>query len=442
MPHILFVNPWIYDFAAYDVWAKPLGLLTLAALARQHGLDVSYIDCVARFHPRAGPGDPRERCGRGPYLKTPVPKPASLATVRRTYSRYGIPHEWFMQDLAVLPKPDLVMMTGLMTYWYPGVVDAIRRIKKIYPDVPVVLGGIYATLCRPHAKAHTGAARVVAGPGEAAMFDLFEEMLGCRCEQSFDPDDLDTFPYPAYDLEHAVTCVPLMTSRGCPFSCDYCASRLLAPKRMARSPRHVAEEIRFWHHKYGVLDFVFYDDALLADAGNHIIPLLEEVIESGLKVRFHTPNAVHIRPVTKELAHLMYRAGFETLRLGLETFDFKCREMDHKVKQEEFFRAASYLKEAGFQKKQVGAYLLAGLPGQDLAVLEESIRAVHAAGVTPIPAYYTPIPGTPMWGKAVAASRYNLNADPLLTNNAVMPCQPGDFDWGVLSRIKALVQAY
>ena len=52
-PHILLVNPWIHDFAAYDVWAKPLGLLGLGAILRRHGCRVSYVDCLNRFHPRA-----------------------------------------------------------------------------------------------------------------------------------------------------------------------------------------------------------------------------------------------------------------------------------------------------------------------------------------------------------------------------------------------------
>ena len=43
-PHILCVNPWIHDFAAYDFWSKPLGLLTLAARLRQYGCKVSYVD--------------------------------------------------------------------------------------------------------------------------------------------------------------------------------------------------------------------------------------------------------------------------------------------------------------------------------------------------------------------------------------------------------------
>ena len=74
-PHILLVNPWIHDFAAYDFWAKPLGLLQIGAALRRHGCHVSYIDCLDRFHPQALPADPSKRHGRGPYLKSPLPAP-------------------------------------------------------------------------------------------------------------------------------------------------------------------------------------------------------------------------------------------------------------------------------------------------------------------------------------------------------------------------------
>ena len=83
---ILLVNPWIHDFAAYDVWARPLGLLTLAAILRLHGYRVSYLDCLDRFHPRAPQSDPFKRNGRGPYHKTEIPKPPGLADVPRTFS--------------------------------------------------------------------------------------------------------------------------------------------------------------------------------------------------------------------------------------------------------------------------------------------------------------------------------------------------------------------
>ena len=50
-PNILCINPWIYDFAAYDFWSKPLGLLYIAAYLRQFGLNVEVLDCLDKWHP-------------------------------------------------------------------------------------------------------------------------------------------------------------------------------------------------------------------------------------------------------------------------------------------------------------------------------------------------------------------------------------------------------
>ena len=112
VPHILLVNPWIHDFAAYDFWAKPMGLLTLAALLRSHDFLVSYIDCLDRFHPKAPAGDPAERYGRGPYLKTRIAKPRGLREVQRTFSRYGIRPRWLEEDLQALQPPDNLLGAG------------------------------------------------------------------------------------------------------------------------------------------------------------------------------------------------------------------------------------------------------------------------------------------------------------------------------------------
>ena len=48
---ILLINPWIYDFAAYDFWLKPLGLLYLGSLLRQNSHQVHFIDCLDPYHP-------------------------------------------------------------------------------------------------------------------------------------------------------------------------------------------------------------------------------------------------------------------------------------------------------------------------------------------------------------------------------------------------------
>jgi len=439
IPHILLINPWIHDFAAYDFWAKPMGLLYLASILAHHGYHVSYIDCLDRFHPAAPQIDPRARHGRGPYIKTRISKPGGLEDVPRNFSRYGISEKWFRKDLLSIPRPDLVLITSIMTYWYPGVQEAVGIVKEMYPDTPVLLGGIYASLCHDHAVHLSGADRVITGSGEKHLLKIVGDVTGHCVRPMFDPDDLDTYPFPAFDLQRKISYVPILTSRGCPFSCAYCASNFLNSKRMLRGPARVVEEIRYWYQKYGVMDFVFYDDALLVDPETHALPIFEEMIRSGVKVWFHTPNAVHIRGITRQTARLMMKAGFQTLRLGLETAVFENREeMDRKVTEDEFKRAVSCLKDAGFHKNQVGAYLLVGLPGQSLSSIADSIKTIKQYDVTPVPAYYSPIPHTALWKQAVASSRYDLETDPVFSNNAIFPCRREPFSWDMISYLKNL----
>lgn len=440
-PRILLVNPWIHDFAAYDVWAKPYGLLSLAALLRAHDLPVDYIDCLDRFHPRAAGADPHARHGRGPFLKRAIAHPKGLERIERTYSRYGIDPRWFREDIKDLNRPDLILVTSLMTYWYPGVIETIDGIKAIYPDVPVVLGGIYARLCSEHARTHSGATEAVVDRGES-LFDLVHRHTGYYIGSRFNFNDMDAWPYPAFDLQHRINYVPLLTTRGCPFDCAYCASGFLEPRLMRRSPASVVDEIVHWHHHHGVINFAFYDDALLVDAERHALPIFEAIVEKQMPVSFHTPNAVHIRSITADVARLMKRAGFHTLRLGLETAAFETRhELDAKLTEAEFVQAVGHLKNAGFESGQIGAYLLVGLPGQSLSAVEASIKVVMNAGITPILAYYTPIPHTRLWKDAVAVSRYDLSADPVFSNNAIFPCRREAFSWKALSRLKGLIKA-
>jgi radical SAM superfamily enzyme YgiQ (UPF0313 family) len=286
----------------------------------------------------------------------------------------------------------------------------------------------------------SGADWVVPGSGEGRVLDLVADVTGAALTRNFDPQDLDTYPYPAFDLQHRIPYVPMLTSRGCPFACSYCASPYLNPRRMLRSPENVVEEIRYWHRTHNVTDFAFYDDALLVNAENHIIPILEGVIATGLDIRCHTPNALHVREVTPKIAGLMAASGFETIRLGLETAVFEARDhLDRKITKGQFLRCIRALKDAGFRKNQIGAYILVGLPGQLIGDVVETIQAVKSAGVLPIMAYYSPIPHTALWKEAVASSRYDLASDPIFTNNAILPCQKEPFSWKTLKDLKTLI---
>lgn len=440
-PHILCVNPWIHDFAAFDFWAKPLGLLSLAAILRENGLKVSYMDCLDRFHPNQDPPARIQWDGRGPYPKTSIPLPselqAGLPDLTRNFSRYGIDPLWFRRDLKNLPRPDLIFVTSLMTYWATGVRETIKIIKQVFPDVPVVLGGIYASLCHDHARDHSLADRVIQGPGESCLKALVKEFIGIDLDFIPDPHDLDSYPFPALDLVRKMTYAPIMTSRGCPFSCDYCASSFLEPKLRQRSPDHVFKEIQHWHQSYGIQNFAFYDDALLVEGKAHAFLLFERIIASGMDLKFHTPNGVHIREITPRAADLMFRVGFSHLRLGLETARFsEERPHDVKVKEVEFFWAVKNLIAAGFGTEQLGAYLLCGLPGQAVEDVAASMALVKKSGIVPVLAFYTPIPHTPLWETAVNSARFDITRHPVLTNNTLFPFVRSPADRRRISQLK------
>jgi radical SAM superfamily enzyme YgiQ (UPF0313 family) len=320
--------------------------------------------------------------------------------------------------------------------------ETIAVIKEIYPNTVIVLGGIYASLCTEHARQVSGADEVLPGPAEAAILGLVAKYTGYRASPRFAPDDLDSYPYPALDLQRRIAYAPLLTRRGCPFACAYCASHLLDARHLRRSPASIVEELTHWQRRHGVVDAALYDDAFLSDVPGHALPVLEAIVRVRLRLRVHTPNALHVRGITPETAALMFRAGFHTLRLGVETTDVdRHRELDRKVTAAEFSSAARILTQAGFSRGQIGAYLLAGLPGQQPEEVMRSIDAVKQAGVSPVLAYYSPIPGTALWPQAVAASRYDLTANPICTNNTVFPCRREPFSWTWTAELKRRIAA-
>ena len=432
-PPLLLINPWIYDFAAYDYFAQPLGLLYLAGLLEAQGCAVHFLDCLGAPHAKRGP------FGTGRYPKEILPPPPALQGIARRYGRYGISEAAFRARLAQVPKPAAILVTSLMTYWYPGVAAAIGLVREHFPGVPVILGGIYATLCPEHARRHSGADHVVTGPGEAAVFTLLKEIGAWPGPggTSSGSDGLDSLPYPALHLLGQLAYIPILASRGCPLDCSYCASRQLQPAYRRRRPVAVAEELIHWQDRFGLSDAAFYDDALLVAAEEHLLVILEELARRGRSFRFHTPNGLHARLITNEVARGLKRANFVTLRLGAETTALGPARLDQKLAQGELETALANLREAGFTRESIGVYLLIGLPDQEEAEVIASITEVKALGATPVLALYSPIPKTALWSRAQGSSRYDLSADPIFQNNSLFPCWP-QFSWERYSRLKRL----
>ena len=97
-PTLLLINPFIYDFAAYDFWLKPLGLLYLAAILEENGCEIVWLDCMDRWHPEVlklqDLKEPKSRkYGIGPFYKKEALKPEVCKHVKRKFSSYGMPPE-------------------------------------------------------------------------------------------------------------------------------------------------------------------------------------------------------------------------------------------------------------------------------------------------------------------------------------------------------------
>ena len=193
-------------------------------------------------------------------------------------------------------------------------------------------------------------------------------------------------------------------------------------------------------HLFNIRDFAFYDDALLVNAKTRLIPLLKHLIDAGSPLRFHTPNGIHVRLVTAEIAELMNASGFHTLRLSLEAVQPAWQErFGSKTSLKEFDHALSHLFRAGFTTETIKVYLLVGLPGQRLKDVLQSVHEVLKRGVKPSLAEYSPIPGTAFWEEACRVSPYPLKEEPLTHNNTLLPCGGQEITKATLDGIKHLI---
>jgi len=231
--------------------------------------------------------------------------------------------------------------------------------------------------------------------------------------------------------------VCIVTSRGCPLRCTYCGSPFLTKGFFRRDPLKVVDEIEYWTNKYQVNNIAFYDDALLIEPSKHFIPIMKEVMKRGIRCNFHTPNAIHVKEIDEEVAGLLFRGGFKTIRLGFETSNKDTQiETGRKVDNQEFRQAIKHLKRVGYLGEEIGVYIMIGLPEHRVGEIEESIAFVKEAGAKPMLVEYSPIPYTPLFEKAKRMSKFDLENEPLYHNNSILPCQWDGFTIADYKRLK------
>ncbi len=407
----LVVNPWVTDFKLYDEWMHPVGLYALMSVLRFNGWRIDFINCLRR-----GANQRTKKFSTGEFPWVELPRPRAFDTIPRRYKKYGIDDHEFRERLSRARRPDIILVGSGMTYWIDGLADTIKSIRCVWPDSPLVIGGLSAKLIPahlrtrfPHATVFTGdiwrrppGAPVTIAPG----LDLATEGWSGSVTAAL---ELLESPY------HG----PILSSVGCPFRCSYCASRILQPAFRQRNPAIIAEETAFLAKKFSIIDFSFFDDALLYRPGGHLFRLLDLFSDAGLKPRLHCPNGLHIRWIDKCVAQRMIEGGFITFRFGFESGRREYRaDTDAKASRTLVAEKLGILQDArGKSACDIGVYVMAGLPGQTPAQVIEDMRFIGSLGVNVKPVFLSPVPGTKLFARYCAAMPA-IQENPLLHNDA------------------------
>ena len=464
MFNAIFVNPWVYDFTYFNLWEKPLGLLTLASYFIERGTaSVGFIDCLDERLKKTADME----SGAGKFTGVITSKPGALKYIPRNYYRFGINEPEFVKKLHIAAegfdngKPTVVLITCMMTYWYQGAFEVAKAVRLALPGAKIAVGGIYARLMPEHAersglfdhieRSHeppliygnilklTGAEAGGCDKTSLRYFKTIEtnknytlnnsnliysnlhfEQLAFR-KQFFIKVDTAGLKggTPLYELLPELNnSAATATSEGCPYSCTYCASSRLYPKYSPRDLSKIEADMIYFKKTLAVDNVAFYDDALLYKKEDFFYKWAEKIITEGLKLRFHLPNAVHAAMIDEKCADTMKKVGFETIRLGYEFFDGDAQqESGGKVSNAALENSIKNLKKAGFDSSDIGIYTIFGHPRTKLDEIHRAVEFVIKCGAVPNITLYSPIPGTPD-AEAVFSERPEFLEEPLLQNKA------------------------
>jgi magnesium-protoporphyrin IX monomethyl ester (oxidative) cyclase len=195
--------------------------------------------------------------------------------------------------------------------------------------------------------------------------------------------------------------VSIITSRSCPFDCSICCVRTISgPRWRARKSEKVVEELCSLVAEMNVDTFLFEDDNLNADR-RRLIRICQGIVDSGLRIRWATPNGVHIGTLDEEVLTYMRKAGCTWLSLPIESGDDHMRNqvMGKRVSREHIFTMCGTAKRLGLH---VTGFFIIGMPGEtEASILATTtmIRALHLDNICV--SFATPFPGSALFEQCV-----------------------------------------
>jgi anaerobic magnesium-protoporphyrin IX monomethyl ester cyclase len=295
----------------------------------------------------------------------------------------------------------------------------------------VILCGADAT---DHAEEYLekGADYVLLGEGEETLVELLDNLTGqndamtekilglaypsgdggfIRNSRRPDIKELDSLPFPAWDLvdiekyrkiwmeRHGHFSMNMVTTRGCPFHCNWCAKPIWGQRYHSRSPENVAAEMKWLKGTYHPDHIWFADDIFGLKPG--WLPRFGQLIEAeGARLPFKCLSRADLLCRPGEVDALK-RGGAQTVWMGAESGSQKILDaMDKGTRVEQIRDAAQLLKAAGIR---ACFFLQFGYPGETRADIERTLQLVRDADPDDIGVSVSyPMPGTKFF-KAVQA---------------------------------------
>lgn len=292
----------------------------------------------------------------------------------------------------LLENPPRILGISATTNQYPNALAIARGLKQAQSEIVVVLGGAHASALPAECAALPEFDYVVKGEGEFAFHNLcrhllhddpltapgiFQQQQG-RVENSGPAErvlDLDGLPFPDWSLldidryferqksfAHAKRhpYLPIVTSRGCPGQCTFCARAVYGNRTTFRSPQSLVAEIKQNVERFGIREVRIMDDCFNINIGR-VIAFCKLVVQENLKLSFALPNGMRSDRVTDELLHWMKKAGFYMVFFGIESGDQAVLDRIKKgTKVEEMAQTVRKCKQAGFY---TCGFFVVGLPG-------------------------------------------------------------------------------
>lgn len=316
-------------------------------------------------------------------------------------------------------RPDLIGITSF-SYCYQYSYETIKKLKEKF-DIPIIVGGPHVSAVKGEILKETNADFAIKGEGEYTFLELinqiqkrkhnFKNIKGLLwrknnkiIENENRPyiENLDSLPIPAYEncgLEkypcHEQKTLPIITSRGCPYRCNFCSVRLSMGNRFrARSAENVVDEIEYWYKK-GFRLFEINDDCFSFDI-KRAMKICDLIIKRKLKITYQLYNGIRVDRINKELLRKMKQSGCVFISYGCEAGNEQILKNIRKgITLEQVQQVVNWTNEIGIKSS---TNFIIGHPGETYETAMDSIRFAESLPCDFVNFYnLVPYPGTDLF---------------------------------------------